>query len=74
MPPCLFYYPLLPGNSGPRRVAPAWRALSLFPMMIPETMTGFFLYASNYLLYPFYPTVSRPFGPGPLSDQQLAGR
>ncbi|MDX6245865.1 MAG: putative rane protein [Frankiales bacterium] len=69
----LFYYPLLPGNPSPRRVAPAWRALSLFLMMIPETMTGFFIYASRYLLYPFYGTVARPFGPGPLTDQQLAG-
>jgi cytochrome c oxidase assembly factor CtaG len=42
-------------------------------MMIPETMTGFFIYASRYLLYPFYGTVVRPFGPGPLTDQQLAG-
>jgi cytochrome c oxidase assembly factor CtaG len=69
----VFYYPLLPGNPSPRRVPPAWRALSLFLMMIPETMTGFFIYASRYLLYPFYGTVTRPFGPGPLADQQLAG-
>ena len=59
----LFYYPLLPGNPGPRRVAPAWCALSLFLMMMPETMTGFFIYASRYLLYPYYATVVRPFGP-----------
>jgi putative copper resistance protein D len=69
----LFYYPLLPGNPSPRHLAPAWRALSLFLMMIPETMTGFFIYASRYLLYPFYGTVARPFGPGPLTDKQLAG-
>jgi cytochrome c oxidase assembly factor CtaG len=69
----LFYYPLLPGNPSPRQLAPAWRAVSLFLMMIPETMTGFFIYASRYLLYPFYGTVARPFGPGPLTDQQLAG-
>jgi cytochrome c oxidase assembly factor CtaG len=69
----LFYYPLLPGNPSPRRIPPAGRALSLFLMMIPETMTGFFIYASGYLLYPYYGTVARPFGPGPLNDQQLAG-
>ena len=69
----LFYYPLLPGNPSPQRLAPAWRSLSLFLMMIPETMTGFFIYASNYLLYPFYGGVHRPFGPAPLADQQLAG-
>jgi putative copper resistance protein D len=69
----VFYYPLLPGNPSPRRIPPAGRALSLFLMMIPETMTGFFIYASGYLLYPYYGTVARPFGPGPLNDQQLAG-
>jgi cytochrome c oxidase assembly factor CtaG len=69
----LFYYPLLPGNPSPQRLAPSWRALSLFLMMIPETMTGFFIYSSNYLLYPFYASVDRPFGPAPLADQQLAG-
>ena len=69
----VFYYPLLSGNPSPGRVAPAWRALSLFLMMIPETMTGFFIYATPYLLYPSYAKVARPFGPGPLGDQQLAG-
>jgi len=69
----LYYYPLLPGNPSPRRLPPAGRALSLFVMMIPETMTGFFIYASGYLLYPYYGTVARPFGPNPLTDQQLAG-
>jgi cytochrome c oxidase assembly factor CtaG len=69
----LFYYPLLPGNPSPRRLPPAGRALSLFLMMIPETMVGFFIYASRYLLYPFYGTVVRPFGPAAIPDQQLAG-
>jgi putative membrane protein len=36
-------------------------------------MTGFFIYASSYLLYPYYGQVARPFGPGPLTDQQLGG-
>jgi cytochrome c oxidase assembly factor CtaG len=69
----LYYYPLLPGNPSAQRIAPAFRALSLFLMMLPETMTGFFIYSSNYLLYPFYGTVHRPFGPDALTDQQLAG-
>jgi putative copper resistance protein D len=69
----IYYYGLLPGNPSPRRLAPAWRALSLFLMMVPETMTGFFIYATNYVMYPFYRVVDRPFGPGPLTDQQLAG-
>lgn len=69
----LYYYPLLDANPCPRQVAPAIRVVSLFLMMVPETMTGFFIYASRYVLYPFYTTVSRPFGPGPLADQQLGG-
>ncbi len=69
----LYFYPLLPGNLAPRRVAPARRVLSLVLMMVPETMTGFFIYASPYVMYPFYAHVSRPFGPGALADQQLGG-
>ncbi|MGH8891372.1 MAG: cytochrome c oxidase assembly protein [Acidothermaceae bacterium] len=69
----LFYYPLLNGNPAPKRLSPGGRAISLFLMMLPETMTGFFIYSSNYLLYPFYATAPRSFGPSPLADQQLAG-
>jgi putative copper resistance protein D len=69
----VFYYPLLSVNPGPRRVPYAVRALSLFSMMFPETMSGFFIYSSNYVMFPFYGRVHRPFGPGPIADQQLGG-
>lgn len=69
----VYYYPLLGRNSSLRRVKPSMRVVSLFLMMIPESMTGFFIYGSNYLLYPFYGHVSRPFGFSPLKDQQFAG-
>jgi cytochrome c oxidase assembly factor CtaG len=69
----VFYYPLLSVNPGPRRVSYGIRALSLFSMMVPETMTGFFIYSSNYLMYGFYAHVQRPFGPRPIADQQLGG-
>jgi cytochrome c oxidase assembly factor CtaG len=69
----LYYYSLLGHNSVPHRVSPSLRVASLFLMMIPETMTGFFIYSSDYLLYPFYGHVSRPFGPDALKDQQFAG-
>jgi cytochrome c oxidase assembly factor CtaG len=69
----IYYYPIVGHNSVPRLVTPATRVISLFTMMLPETMTGFFIYSSNYLMYPFYGHVVRPFGPGPLKDQQLAG-
>jgi len=69
----IYYYPLLPGNPGPRRVPYGVRAGSLFGMMFPETMAGFFLYASTYVMFPFYLHAERPFGPSPLVDQQLGG-
>ena len=69
----LYFYPLLPGNLAARRISPATRMVSLTLMMVPETMTGFFIYASTFVMYPFYATVNRPFGPGPLADQQLGG-
>ena len=69
----VYYYPLLPGNPGPRRVPYNLRALSLFSMMFPETLSGFFLYATTSVLYPYYAQVERPFGPGPLADQRLGG-
>lgn len=69
----LYFYPLLPGNLTTRKVSPAARMVSLSLMMVPETMTGFFIYASPFVMYPFYAAVSRPFGPGALADQQLGG-
>lgn len=69
----IYYYPLLPGNPGPRRISYAVRTFSLFSMMFPETMTGFFIYATSYLMYPYYATVARPFGPPPVRDQQWGG-
>jgi cytochrome c oxidase assembly factor CtaG len=69
----LYFYPLLPGNLTTRRVSPAVRMVSLSLMMVPETMTGFFIYASPFVMYPFYSHVYRTFGPGALADQQLGG-
>lgn len=69
----LYYYPLLDGNPQPRQARHWARVASLAAMMAPEAMTGFFIYASHSVLYPYYATVARPFGPGPLGDQQLGG-
>ncbi len=69
----LFYYPLIGDNTAPRTLSEGQRVLSLALMMVPEAITGFFIYASPFVLYPFYRDVSRPFGPGPLLDQQLGG-
>jgi cytochrome c oxidase assembly factor CtaG len=69
----IYYYPLLSPNPVPNRLPYALRAVSLALMMVPEAMSGFFIYASGYVRYPYYLTVHRPFGPGPLKDQQFGG-
>lgn len=69
----LFYYPLLAPTAGPRRVRTGIAVLSLFSIMLPTSGVGFFIYAEPHVAYPFYAHVDRPFGPGPLVDQQLAG-
>lgn len=69
----LYYYPLLDANPCPRLVRHWTRVASLAAMMLPEAMTGFFLFAVHHVLYPRYATVHRPFGQSPLADQQLGG-
>jgi len=46
-----YYYPILEGNPHPVFVPYFHRVLSLFAMMLPETMVGFFLYSGNKLLH-----------------------
>jgi putative copper resistance protein D len=49
--PYLFYYNLLDRKLVNRRVTPAIAVISLFLMMVPETLTGFFIYVSHGSLY-----------------------
>jgi putative membrane protein len=69
----LYYYPLLDGNPGQHRTPHGARVLSLALMMMPEALTGFFIYAQGHVLYPWYAAVARPWGPSPLADQQIGG-
>ena len=69
----LYFYPLVGANPVPHGPSPLVKIVSLVLQMVPETMTGFFLYTAPRVLYPAYATVDRPFGPGPLADQQLGG-
>ena len=68
-----FYYTLLPGNPARNRPPPAFRVLSLFLMMIPETMTGFFIYSSSTSLFPHFEQSAATIGIDPVADQQLGG-
>lgn len=47
----IYYYPVMEGNPHPYFVPHYVRVGSLFAMMLPETMTGFFLYSGNTLLH-----------------------
>jgi len=49
--PYLFYFNLLNRNLIGRRVTPAMSVISLFLMMVPETLTGFFIYTAPGSLY-----------------------
>ena len=49
--PYLFYFNLLDRNLVNRRISPAISVLSLFLMMVPETLTGFFIYTAPGSLY-----------------------
>ncbi len=69
----LYYWSILPGNYSPARLTPAWRVVSLFAMMVPETMTGFFIYITHTVNYPFYLTISGATPNSVLTDQQLGG-
>jgi putative copper resistance protein D len=49
--PFLFYFNLLDRKLVNRRLSPAFSVISLFLMMVPETLTGFFIYVSHGSLY-----------------------
>lgn len=49
--PYFFYFNLLDRNLINRRISPALAVISLFIMMVPETLTGFFIYTAPGSLY-----------------------
>ena len=71
----LYFYPLLGVSAGASAMAPFAKVVSLFLMMVPETMVGFAIYMAGGVLYPFYTAVDdRPWGPSTaLDDQRLGG-
>jgi len=66
----IYYYPVLEGNPKPFQVPYFARVLSLFAMMLPETMTGFFLYSGNKLLHSLPSDMSNMKG---MSEQHSGG-
>jgi cytochrome c oxidase assembly factor CtaG len=68
-----YFYPIIGSNPVPHGPAPLVKVASLVLQMGVEAVTGFFIYTARGVLYPFYATTQRPFGPGPLFDQQIGG-
>lgn len=69
----VYFHPLLVHSTGSRPVRHWMRLVSLFTVMVPMAMVGFAIFAIPHVAYPFYSHVARPFGPGALADQHLAG-
>lgn len=65
-----YYYPVLSGNPQVVPTPHAVRIISLLTMMVPETMTGFFLYASSHPLHDVRVGVDATVA---LHQQQAAG-
>jgi putative copper resistance protein D len=66
----IYYYPVMEGNPHPFFVPYSLRVISLFAMMLPETMVGFFLYSGNRVLHSLPKSTSMQMG---LADQHQGG-
>jgi len=66
----IYYYPVMEGNPHPYLVPFSLRVISLFAMMLPETMVGFFLYSGNRILHSLPSSISMKMG---LADQHQGG-
>ena len=66
----IYYYPVIEGNPQPHFVPYSLRVISLFAMMLPETMVGFFLYSGNRVLHSLPKGTSMQMG---LADQHQGG-
>ena len=64
--PYFFYFNLLDRKLANRKVTPALSVISLFLMMVPETLTGFFIYVSQGSLYNNMYTIEDQRGGGSL--------
>jgi putative copper resistance protein D len=71
----IYYYPLLGLSPGAYRIPSHYKIVSMFTMMIPETIVGFAIYTTGSVLYSYYENVTdRPWGPStPLLDQRVGG-
>ena len=66
----IYYYSVMEGNPQPYPTPYSHRVISLFAMMFPETMVGFFLCSGNRLLHSLPHFMNNSMG---LSDQHRGG-
>ena len=66
----IYYYPVMEGNPKPFFVPYSLRVISLFAMMLPETMVGFFLYSGNRVLHSLPAQTTMQMG---IADQHQGG-
>ena len=66
----IYYYPVMEGNPHVYFIPYSNRVISLFAMMLPETMVGFFLYSGNRVLHSLPTRTSMSMG---LADQHQGG-
>ncbi len=66
----IYYYSVMEGNPQPFHVPYSTRVISLFAMMLPETMTGFFLYSGNRMVHSLPDSISQATG---LKEQHAGG-
>jgi putative membrane protein len=69
----LFWWPVAGADPSPWRLSHGARIGYLALGMPQNTFLGLAIYSAQVVLYPHYQTLVRPWGPDPLTDQQLAG-
>jgi putative copper resistance protein D len=69
----LFWYPVIGVDPSTWRMPYPLRLLYVILAGPVNTFTALAIYSSNDVLYPYYASLSRTWGPTPLSDQQMAG-
>jgi putative copper resistance protein D len=69
----LFWWPMIGADPSRWRLGPIGRAVFLAAQMPANTAVGLVIYFAPTILYPHYATLTRSWGPDPLTDQQLAG-
>ncbi len=69
----LFWYPVIAVDPTTWRMPHPLRLLYVILAGPVNTFTALAIYSSNDVLYPYYASLSRAWGPSPVSDQQMAG-